>query len=114
MSKKIGVFVCHCGINIAKTVDVEALTKYASSLDDVVVSENYKYMCSDLGAQLIKKSIKKHKLDGMVIACCSPRMHEHTFRQVVEDGGLNQFNLEIANIRVFQEATFGATSDISK
>ena len=57
MDRKIGVFVCHCGINISKTVDVEALTKYASLLDDVVVSENYKYMCSDLGAQLIKKSI---------------------------------------------------------
>jgi len=99
MSKKIGVFVCHCGINIAKTVDVDEVTKYASTLEDVVVSENYKYMCSDLGAQLIKKSIKKHKLDGVVIACCSPRMHEHTFRQVVEDGGLNQFNLEISNIR---------------
>jgi len=99
MSGKIGVFVCHCGINIAKTVDVEAVTKYASSLDNVVVSENYKYMCSNLGAQLIKKSIKKHNLDGVVIACCSPRMHEHTFRQVAEDGGLNQFTVEIANIR---------------
>lgn len=99
MDRKIGVFVCHCGINISKTVDVEALTKYTSLLDDVVVSENYKYMCSDLGAQFIKKSIKKHKLDGVVIACCSPRMHEHTFRQVVKDGGLNQFNVEIANIR---------------
>ena len=99
MSKKIGVFVCHCGINISKTVDVEAVTKYASSLDNVVVSENYKYMCSNLGGQLIKKSIKKYKLDGVVVACCSPRMHEHTFRQVSEDGGLNQFNVEIANIR---------------
>jgi len=99
MSKKIGVFVCHCGTNIAKTVDVEAVTKYANSLDNVVISENYKYMCSDLGAQLIKKSIKKHNLDGVVIACCSPRMHEHTFRQVAEDGGLNQFTVEIANIR---------------
>jgi len=99
MGRKIGVFVCHCGVNIAQTVDVEALTKYASTLDGVVVSESYKYMCSDQGAQLIKKSIKKYMLDGVVIACCSPRMHEHTFRQVVEDGGINQFNLEIANIR---------------
>ena len=99
MSKKIGVFTCHCGINIAKTVDVEAVTKYAKTLDDVVVSENYKYMCSDLGAQLIKKSIDKYKLDGVVIACCSPRMHEQTFRRVAEDGGVNQFNVEIANIR---------------
>ncbi len=99
MSKKIGVFVCHCGINIAQTVDVEELTKYAKTLNNVTVSESYKYMCSDLGAKLIKDSIKKHKLDGVVTACCSPRMHEHTFRTVVEDGGLNQFNLEIANIR---------------
>ena len=99
MSKKIGVFVCHCGINIAKTVDVEEVKKYAATLDNVVVSETYKYMCSDLGAQLIKKSIQKYSLDGVVIACCSPRMHEHTFRRVAEDGGVNQFNVEIANIR---------------
>ena len=99
MGRKIGVFVCHCGINIAQTVDVKELTKYAKGLDGVVVSEQYKYMCSDMGANLIKDSIKKHKLDGIVIACCSPRMHEHTFRGVVEDSGLNSFNLEIANIR---------------
>ena len=99
MGKKIGVFVCHCGINIAQTVDVDELTKYAKKLDGVVVSEDYKYMCSDLGSKLIKDSIKKHKLDGVVIACCSPRMHENTFRNVVEAGGLNQFNLEIANVR---------------
>jgi len=99
MSNKIGVFVCHCGINIASTVDVEQLTEYAAGLDGVVVSKDYKYMCSDVGANLIKDSIKKHKLDGIVIACCSPRMHEHTFRGVVEAGGVNGFNLEIANIR---------------
>ena len=99
MSNKIGVFVCHCGINIASIVDVEQLTKYAAGLDGVVVSKDYKYMCSDVGANLIKDSIKKHKLDGIVIACCSPRMHEHTFRGVVEAGGVNGFNLEIANIR---------------
>jgi len=99
MAKKIGVFVCHCGINIAHTVDVETLTKYAKDLDNVVVSKEYKYMCSDAGANLIKNDIKKHKLDGVVIACCSPRMHEHTFRGVVESGGVNAFNLEIANIR---------------
>ena len=99
MSDRIGVFVCHCGINIASTVDIEELTKYAADLDKVEVSKNYKYMCSDLGAKLIKDSIKKYKLDGVVIACCSPRMHEHTFRNVVETGGINGFNLEIANIR---------------
>ncbi len=96
---KIGVFICHCGINIAQTVDVKALTKYASSLEGVVVSKEYKYMCSSQGAELITDSIKKHKLDGVVVACCSPRMHENTFRSVVEKGGVNAFNLEIANIR---------------
>ena len=99
MSVKIGVFVCHCGINIAQTVDVKKLVEYAKELDGVVVSTDYKYMCSDIGATLIKDSIKKHKLDKVVIACCSPRMHEITFQDVVEKGGINRFNVEIANIR---------------
>ncbi|KYK21174.1 disulfide reductase [Thermoplasmatales archaeon SG8-52-4] len=99
MGNKIGVFVCHCGINIASTVDVKELVNYARTLDKVIVSKDYKYMCSDVGANLIKDSIKKNKLDGVVIACCSPRMHEHTFRGVVEAGGINAFNLEISNIR---------------
>jgi len=99
MSNKIGVFVCHCGINISSTVSVNELVDYAKTLDNVVVSKDYKYMCSDVGANLIKDSIKKHHLDSVVIACCSPRMHEHTFRGVVEEGGVNAFNLEIANIR---------------
>ena len=99
MGNKIGFFVCHCGINIASTVDIKELVEYGKTLDGVVVSKDYKYMCSDVGANLIKDSIKKHKLDGVVIACCSPRMHEHTFRGVVEAGGVNAFNLEIANIR---------------
>ena len=99
MSRKIGVFVCHCGVNIASLVDVKELTDYAKTLDGVAVSKDYKYMCSDVGANLIKESIKKNKLDGVVIACCSPRMHEHTFRGIVEAGGINAFNLEIANIR---------------
>ena len=64
MSNKIGVFVCHCGINIASMVDIKKLTEYAKSLDGVVVSKDYKYMCSDVGANLIKDSIKKHKLDS--------------------------------------------------
>lgn len=99
MVNKIGVFVCHCGVNISSMVDVKKLTEYAKTLDGVVISKDYKYMCSDVGATLIKDSIKKHKLDSVVIACCSPRMHEHTFRGVVETGGVNAFNLEIANIR---------------
>ena len=99
MANKIGFFVCHCGINISSTVDVKELMEYAKSLDGVVLSKDYKYMCSDVGANLIKDSIKKNKLDSVVIACCSPRMHEHTFRGVVEAGGVNAFNLEISNIR---------------
>ena len=97
--RRIGVFVCHCGVNIAQNVDVEALTKYASTLNSVVAAKQYKYMCSDVGATLIKDSIKEFKLDGVVIACCSPRMHEHTFREVVSDGGVNPYRLEIVNIR---------------
>jgi heterodisulfide reductase subunit A len=99
MANKIGVFVCHCGVNISSTVDVKELVKYAKDLDGVVVSKDYKYMCSDVGGNLIKDTIKKEKLEGVVIACCSPRMHETTFRGVVEVGGINAFNLEIANIR---------------
>jgi len=96
---RIGVFVCHCGINIAQNVDVEALAEYAGHLDDVVVSKTYKYMCSDVGATLIKDMIKQHKLDSIVVASCSPRMHEHTFRKVISDGGINPYRLEMVNIR---------------
>ncbi len=100
MSKpRIGVFVCHCGTNIAATVDVEKVREYAKTLENVVVSKDYKYMCSDAGANLIKESIKKDKLTGIVVACCSPRMHEHTFQRVSSDGGLNPYTVEIANIR---------------
>jgi heterodisulfide reductase subunit A len=97
--RRIGVFVCHCGINIAQTVDVEALSEYASHLNGVVVAKHYKYMCSDVGATLIKDTIKEFKLDGVVIASCSPRMHEHTFRRVANDGGVNPYRVEISNIR---------------
>ena len=97
--RRIGVFVCHCGINIAQNVDVKALTEYSSHLNGVVVAKEYKYMCSDVGATLIKDTIKEFKLDGVVIASCSPRMHEHTFRRVANDGGVNPYRVEISNIR---------------
>ncbi len=109
--RRIGVFICHCGINISHTVDVEALTKYAETLEDVVVAKQYKYMCSDVGATLIKNAIKEHKLDGIVIAACSPRMHEHTFKQVLSDGNLNPYLLEIVNIR---EQCSWVHSDVEK
>jgi len=97
--RRIGVFVCHCGINIAQNVDVKALTDYASQLNGVAVAKEYKYMCSDVGATLIKDTIKEFNLDGVVIASCSPRMHEHTFRRVANDGGVNPYQVEISNIR---------------
>jgi heterodisulfide reductase subunit A len=96
---RIGVFVCHCGINIAHTVDVEALTEYASHLPGVVVAKHYKYLCSDVGASLIKDTIKECNLNGVVIASCSPRMHELTFQRIASDGGMNPYLVEISNIR---------------
>jgi len=96
---RLGVFVCHCGLNIADRVDVRAVAEYASGMEGVVMATDYKYMCSDQGAVLIKEAIKEHELDGVVIASCSPRMHEHTFRGVAEEGGINPYNVEITNIR---------------
>jgi heterodisulfide reductase subunit A len=97
--RRIGVFVCYCGINIAQMVDVDIVTEYAKTLTGVVFAKQYKYMCSNVGATLIKKAIKQHSLDAVVIAACSPRMHEQTFQRVVRDGGLNPYLLEIVNIR---------------
>lgn len=96
---RVGVFVCHCGTNIADTVDVEEVAEYAGKLDGVVVAKEYKYMCSDPGCKLIKDSIKEYDLDRVVVASCSPRMHEPTFRSVITDEGLNPYCLEMANIR---------------
>jgi len=96
---RIGVFICHCGINISNTVDVDKLTEFAAGLNGVIVAKNYKYMCSDVGAQLIKEATREHTLDALIIASCSPRMHEHTFRGVAEESGVNPFKVEIVNIR---------------
>ncbi len=96
---RIGVYVCHCGINIAGVVDVKDVAEYASKLKNVVVSRDYKYMCSDPGQQLIKDDIKEYKLNRIVVAACSPRMHEPTFRRALEEAGLNPFLFEQANIR---------------
>jgi len=95
----IGVYVCHCGINIASVVDVEALTEYAKTLPDVVISRNYQYMCSDPGQGLIKKDVEEFDLDRVVVCACSPRMHEPTFRKAIAESGLNPYMLEVANIR---------------
>ncbi|MEW6041564.1 MAG: CoB--CoM heterodisulfide reductase iron-sulfur subunit A family protein, partial [Elusimicrobiota bacterium] len=96
---KIGVFVCHCGTNISATVDVEKVAKEIGQLPHVIKSLDYKYMCSDPGQQLIRETIEKEKLDRVVVAACSPRLHEPTFRKCLEKSGLNPYFVEMANIR---------------
>lgn len=97
--KKIGVFVCHCGINIAATVDVKRVVEELRDFPGVAHAEEYKYMCSEPGQNLIKQRIQEHQLDGAVIAACSPTLHENTFRIAARQVGLNPYELEIANIR---------------
>jgi heterodisulfide reductase subunit A len=97
--EKVGVYVCHCGTNIAKVVDVEDVTKWAENNPHVAISREYKFMCSSLGQELIEEDIKKEGLTKIVVASCSPHMHEGTFRTATENGGLNPFMFEMANIR---------------
>jgi heterodisulfide reductase subunit A len=99
MEPKVGVYICHCGANIANTVDVEAVTEFAKTIPFVAVARNYKFMCSDPGQELIKNDIKELGLNRVVVASCSPRLHEQTFRRAVADAGLNPFLFEMANIR---------------
>lgn len=96
---KIGVFICHCGENIGRTVDCSRVAKAAGFFPNVVHSVDYKYMCSDPGQNLIKQAIKDLQLDGVVVGSCSPHMHEKTFRKAVSDAGVNPFLCEIANLR---------------
>src|SRR5512135_2981279 len=96
---RIGVFVCHCGENISRTVDVEQVAAAAGKLTGVAFACDYKYMCSDPGQNLLKKAVAEHNLDGIVVAACSPRMHEKTFRNAAKAAGLNPFLTEMANIR---------------
>jgi len=96
---KTGVYICHCGLNIAGTVDVEEVARYAGTLPNVVVARDYRYMCSDPGQALIKDDIKNLGLNRVVVASCSPRMHEPTFRRACQDAGLNPYLYEHANIR---------------
>ncbi len=96
---RIGVFVCHCGSNIEATVDTAAVAKIAQGYPDVVFAEDSMYTCSEPGQENIVQAIKKHGLDGVVVASCSPRMHEPTFRRTVERAGLNRYMFEMANIR---------------
>jgi heterodisulfide reductase subunit A2 len=96
---RIGVFICHCGENIGATVDCEKVALAASEYDGVAYSIDYKYMCSDPGQSLIKQAIKEKGLTGVVVAACSPRMHEPTFRKACNEAGLNSYLCEMANLR---------------
>lgn len=97
--QRIGVFVCHCGTNIAGTVDVKAVAETLKNEQGVVFSTEYQYMCSEAGQNLIKNAIKEEKLTGVVVCSCSPRMHEATFRKTAQSAGINPYMVEIANIR---------------
>ena len=97
--QRIGVFVCWCGSNIAATVDVKAVAEAAAKEPGVVFSAEYQYMCSEAGQKLVIDAIKEHKLTGVVICSCSPRMHENTFRKAAASAGLNPYMVEVANIR---------------
>jgi heterodisulfide reductase subunit A len=99
MKKRTGVFVCHCGINIAGTVDVKKVADKLDKHAGVDHSEDYVYMCSDPGQNKIIEAIKEKKLDNIVVACCSPTLHETTFRNAAKAAGINEFQCEIANIR---------------
>jgi heterodisulfide reductase subunit A len=97
--KRIGVFVCHCGTNIADTVDVRRVVEEIKKYPDIVYAVDYKYMCSDPGQQIIRERIREDSLDAVVVAACSPAMHETTFRKTAEAAGINPYQTEIANIR---------------
>lgn len=97
--KRIGVFICHCGINIAGTVDIPKVVEEIKNYPGVSYVTDYKYLCSDPGQDLVKKAIQENKLDGVVIAACSPTLHENTFRRASASAGMNPYQCEIANIR---------------
>ena len=96
---RTGVYICHCGSNIAGTVDVKTVAEYAATLPGVVVSRDYKYICSDPGQQLIQQDIAEHKLERVVVASCSPKMHEPTFQNAVAKAGMNPYHFAMVNIR---------------
>lgn len=99
MKKRVGVFVCDCGANIASVVDTEKVAEFASKIPGVAFATTYKYMCSDPGQEQIRKAIQEHQLEQVVVASCSPRMHEGTFRKAVAAGGINAYMFEMVNIR---------------
>ena len=99
MEPRIGVYICHCGSNIAGKVDVEEVARFAGELDGVVAAREYKFMCSDPGQNMIKDDIKNLELNRVVVASCSPTMHEPTFRRACQEAGINPYLFEMANIR---------------
>jgi heterodisulfide reductase subunit A len=99
VEERVGVYVCHCGTNISQTVDVAELVEFAGGLGGVAVARHNKYMCSDPGQEMIKNDIRALGLSRVVVASCSPLMHEPTFRRACEEAGLNQFLFQMANIR---------------
>jgi heterodisulfide reductase subunit A len=96
---RIGFYICHCGHNIAGIVDCPAVAEYVAGLPDVAVSRDYKYMCSDPGQELIQQDIREHGLNRVIVASCSPLLHEHTFRNAVAAGGLNPYYFQMVNVR---------------
>ena len=98
-SEAVGVYICHCGTNIAGTVDVEAVADFAAGLEGVEIARHFDYMCSSPGQALIQDDIREMGIDRVVVAACSPLMQETTFRQVCEAEGLNPFLFQMTNIR---------------
>ena len=96
---RIGVFVCECGLNIAGTVDCDAVSEFAKGLDDVVAVVQNKYTCADPGQNEIKNAIREHHLNRVVVASCTPKIHEPTFKQCVAEAGLNPYLFTMANLR---------------
>ena len=96
---RIGVYICHCGTNIARTVDVKDVAQFARKLPSVVVARDFEHMCSDPGQDMIKEDVNRLGLTRVVVAACSPHLHEHTFRRVCQDMGLTPYLFQMANIR---------------
>jgi heterodisulfide reductase subunit A len=111
MRPKIGVYVCECGINISATVDVAEVVRFASGLPNVVVARDYKYMCSEPGQEMIQQDIRELGINRVVVASCTPRMHEPTFQAAIAEAGLNPYYFEMANIR---EHDSWITKDVEK
>ena len=109
MGERIGVYICHCGTNIAEVLDITKVVEFARTLPDVIVSKDNEFLCSNIGQQDLEKDIKDLGLTRFVIAACSPHMHEQTFRATARRGGMNPYLLQICNIR---EQNSWVTNDI--